>query len=162
MAAASATFSGQTQAIAVDGSGDVFIADRGNAAVREVTGALGGSATVRTVPVPSGTFVSSCASECGNLGPNNVVYADGSLYVTTGNWSSDDGSMDGPGKLLKIDPSSGSVTQVATGDHTPAGIAVIGGTVWVTDTAGNCIECQEIRLSSDLEFGRYPVDGMGS
>ena len=159
VAGVSAHFSTDIADMAADSSGNLYVADRGNAEIRKVTSPLDGTAEVSTVGVPSGWFTSSCSSDCSTLGPNALqIGTDGELYVVTGSGAHNPGTYSlysGPGKLLKIDPSSGSVTTLATGFYDPMGVAISGSSVFVTDIADG-YEGPHARIST------VPIAGGGT
>lgn len=78
--------------------------------------------------------------------PTAIAFGLGSLWIT-----------DGAGKLLRIDPDDPSQQRAFDVGGSPAGVAIAGGTVWITDAArGSVLAFDPESGSSGLEL---PVGG---
>jgi hypothetical protein len=104
-------------AVAVDGSGNVFVADTGNKAIKEIT-AASGFMTINTVAAgftsPVGVAVDS---------KGNVFVAD-----------------QGAGEVDEIAAGSSAIVPIGSGFTGPSGVAVDGsGNVFVADQQGNAV-----------------------
>ena len=113
---------GDTFGVAVDGSGNVYVADYSNSAVYEM---------------PAGCATSSCVTTLGGgfINPAGVaVDGSGNVYVA----NSDDGLVN---EMPPGCASSGCVTTLGGGFHEAFGVAVDGsGTVYVADTYNNAVK----------------------
>lgn len=141
-ATGNAAFFNQPYSVAIDSSGNIFVADYGNNSIREVTQA--GVVTTLAGSVASGSSDGSGASASFNLPIGIAIDASGNLYV------SDSGNM----TIRKVTP-AGVVTTIAgtpgvagyadgTGAAaqfgSPRGLAVDGsGNIFVADAANNTI-----------------------
>ena len=113
--------------IAIDGAGNVFVADTGNDTVRKVT-AAGEVGTFAGRPAAG--FANGAAAGAAFALPEAVAAgADGALYIgDTGN-----------NAIRKLAP-SGVVTTLAAGFNAPGGVAVDGaGNVYVADSGNHVI-----------------------
>ena len=132
----------QPEAVAVDPSGNVYVADTGNAMIRKIT---------------SGGAVSTYAGSAGTLGSTDAMGTNALFYQPDGI------AIDGSGNLFVSDYFNNTVRQITTGtavttlaglagtagsaDGTtnsarfsaPQGVAVSGGIIYVADTANSTI-----------------------
>ena len=133
--------------MAVDGSGNLFIADTGNNCIREVVQATGniitvagtgtagysgdgGPATAALLSGPTGVAVDGSGdlfiADAGNNVVREVVQATGSIVTVAGTGTADYSGDGGPATAAQL--------------SAPAGVAVDGsGNVFVADTANNVI-----------------------
>ncbi|MBD8059295.1 ScyD/ScyE family protein [Cellulomonas sp. JH27-2] len=145
-----------------------YVADAGANAILKVdrTGKVSTVAVLKPVPV---TITAEAAAAFGL--PDCVVGHDyafepvptdvevgpgGALFVTLLPGGPEDGSLGALGKLVKVNPSSGKVTTIATGFAGATGLAVgRGGTVFVAELYGNqvsSVDCRgKVRVLTSLE-----------
>jgi hypothetical protein len=122
--------------VAMDASGDVFVADAGNGVVKEILAGTGGAASgtinASSTVVPVGGFYY----------PESVaVDASGDVFVTTGSTVKEiiagTGSTAGAGKV----DSNSTVISVGSGFNWPGGVAVdASGNVFVGDSGNNAVK----------------------
>ena len=143
------------QGVAVDGAGDVFIADTGNNRVVEVPAGGGAQTTVPAIGLndPPGVGVDG-AGDVFIADPNNnqvvEVPAGGGAQTTVGsglNYPAGvavDGAGDvfiadaGNNRVVEVPSGGGAQTTVGTGLYSPMGVAVDGaGNVFIADTPHN-------------------------
>ncbi len=122
-------------AVALDGAGNVYIADQGNNVIRKVS-----AATQQITTVAGGGTAAS--------GPDGL--GDGGFATNGLLWGPNDVALDGAGNLYiadsfdnlirRVDAASGIITVVAsTGLHNPTGVALdAGGNLFIADS-GNSI-----------------------
>jgi hypothetical protein len=151
------------QGVAVDGSGNVFVADFGNSAVKEVL-AAGGYTTVNTLgsgfSFPTGVAVDGSGNvfvaDTGNSAVKEILAAGGYTTVNRlgGGFSNPQGvAVDGSGNVFVADTGNSTVKKIlATGGYTtvntlgsgfsgPVGVAVDGsGNVFVADTSNSTVK----------------------
>ena len=126
------------QGVAVDGSGNVFVADTGNSAVKEILAGTGGAAngtvngtsTVNTLrsglSIPSGVAVDANGNVFVANKLNNAV-----LEIVAGTGGAASGTVNG----------SSTVNTLGSGFSNPHGVAVDGsGDVFVGDTGNNAVK----------------------
>jgi streptogramin lyase len=135
--------------VAVDGSGNVFVADTGNDAVKEieaVNGSIPASPTIRILGAgfsyPGGVALDAAGdvfvADTGNNAVKEIVAVDGSI------------------------PANPTVTTLATGFNQPLSVAVDKlGRVFVADTGNNAVK-EIYWLKLGPLPGRYVVAGLGS
>ena len=128
----------EPQGVAVDGSGNVFVADTGNSAVKEILAGTGGAAngtvngtsTVNTLrsglSIPSGVAVDANGNVFVANKLNNAV-----LEIVAGTGGAASGTVNG----------SSTVNTLGSGFSNPHGVAVDGsGDVFVGDTGNNAVK----------------------
>jgi sugar lactone lactonase YvrE len=136
-----ASFNGPT-ALALDGAGDLFITDTGNDTIRELSLATGAVKTVAGTALVFGS-IDATGAAARFYQPSGLVYdgAAGALYVSNTVAST----------IRKIDTTSWAVTTLAGMDFpggcygpgtvgalcNPTGLALLGGTLYVADTAND-------------------------
>jgi len=149
--------------VAVDGSGNVFVADTGNNTVKELL-AMGGYTTVNTLGSsfnsPEGVAVDGSGNvfvaDTGNNAVKEILATGGYATVNTlgSGFNSPGGvAVDGSGNVFVADVSSNAVKEIlAAGGYTtvntlgsgfisPGGVAVDGsGNVFVADTGNNAVK----------------------
>ena len=143
----------QPEGVAVDSSGNVFVGDTNNAAVKEIV-AAGGYQTVTTLPGGSGS-----------IEPFGVaVDGSGNVFV-----------VDNGNNAVKEIPAAGgyqTIVTISSGLNYPFGVAVDGsGNVFVTDSDNNAVKefiassgyATVTTLGSGFSFPRgIAVDGSGN
>ena len=129
--------------VAVDGAGNIFIADSGNNVVREVASSSGNmaalTATVGVVSNPQGLAVDASGNlyiaDAGNNVVRKILASNGSMAIVAGNGS--------PGYSGDNNPATGTNAEL----NAPVGVAVDGsGNIYISDTGNNAI--REVVASS--------------
>jgi sugar lactone lactonase YvrE len=151
------------QGMTVDGAGNVFVADSGQNAVKEIV-AAGGYTTVNTlgsgfndpVSVALDGAANVFVADQDNRAVKEILAAGGYTIVNTlgSGWSFPDGvAVDGAGNVFVADQGTGTVVEiVAAGGYTtvntvgsgyanPSGVALDGsGNVFVTDPGSSAVD----------------------
>jgi len=171
--------------VAVDGSGNVFVADRGNNAVKEIL-AAGGYTIVNTVGsgfnFPEGVAVDSSGNvfvaDSGNNAVKEVLAASGYTIVNTvgsGFSAAPLGvAVDGSGNVFVADFGNAAVKEImAAGGYTTVNTVVSGvssfgvavdstGNVFVTDTSNNAVVKLDFADAPSLNFVSTAVGSTSS
>ena len=148
------------QGLALDGSGNLFVADRGNFRVRKIDA----NGVVTTV---AGTGVSGTGGDGGPavnaqlLSPDSIAFdPQGNLYIGDDLYSGATTYGDGA-RVRKVSP-AGVITQVGTGSS--LGVAVdSGGSLFIVDTVGQVVRKVLPDGTSIIVAGggsTWPGDGM--
>lgn len=146
--------------VAVDSSGDLFVADAGNCRVREVPAASGGSFGHQ---VRAGHIVTVAGGACGAGGnqPPTAVAVDtaGDLFIAFGTGDRVDELPARSGRSLGRGVTAGKLAVVAAGPlDDPSGLAIDPtGDLFIADT-GNC-RLRMVASSTGTRFGMAVAEG---
>jgi sugar lactone lactonase YvrE len=174
--------------VAVDGSGNVFVADSGNNAVKQIVSA-GGYTTVNILgsgfSSPKGVAVDGSdnvfVADYGNNAVKEILAAGGyttvsTLAVANGNFNSPQGvAVDGGGNVFVADYGNNAVKEIlAAGGYTtvntpgsgfsePAGVAVgVSGNVFVADYGNKAVKKLDFSDAPSVAFATTAVGSTSS
>ncbi len=143
--------------VAVDGAGNVYVADTENNAVREIVAATGAVKTLGSVfGTPRGVAVDAAGNvyvaDTLNNAVREIVVANGAINTLGSGFNTPGGvAVDAAGNVYVADTGNnalkeivavtGAVTALGSGFNTPNGVAVdTSGNVYVADTGNNAVK----------------------
>jgi len=114
---AAALFS-SPEGVAVDGAGNLYVADTGNSSIRKITPTVAGAGTAWTVTTLAGTMGADPNDQNGSSGAGSSDGSGAAGYgePNSAQFSSPDGvAVDGAGNVYVVDTGNGTVRLIAPG-----------------------------------------------